>query len=135
MKWTTSFLLTLLFTACADTKPKKPEAKKIEGPKLVGKVASISPDKRFVLVQSYGKWDSAAGRILTTRGADNRSANLRVTGEKLGEFAAADIQSGLVETGDSAYSQHDPQTTAIPKAIQVDESLENKDSSSFFKNN
>lgn len=80
----------------------------VAGPKLVGKIASIPADKRFVLIQSYGKWEMAAGAILTTRGPDERSANLRVTGETLGEFAAADLQSGTLEKGDAVYSQTTP---------------------------
>ena len=40
----------------------------VEGPKLVGRIASIPADKRFVLIQSYGKWKIESGRILTTRG-------------------------------------------------------------------
>lgn len=99
------------FIACS-TAPKKPEAAKktapVEGPKLVGRIASIPADKRFVLIQSYGKWEMAAGAILTTRGPDERLANLRVTGETLGEFAAADVQSGTFEKGDAVYSQPIP---------------------------
>jgi hypothetical protein len=104
--------------SCADLKPttaeapKKDEAKtqeKPEAPKLIGRVASIPADKRFVLIQSYGKWSVETGAILTTRGPDDRSANLLATGESLGEFAAADLQSGLVEVGDAVYSRHVPQ--------------------------
>ena len=108
--------LTLLFAAsfcvcsCASTKPDKPKEEVtkpiVEGPKLVGRIASIPADKRFVLIQSYGKWEMETGRILTTRGPDERTANLRTTGESLGEFAAADLQSGALEVGDAVYSQH-----------------------------
>ena len=82
------------------------------GPKLVGRIASVPADKRFVLIQSYGPWEIETGRILTTRGPDERTANLRTTGEKLGEFAAADLQSGTVEVGDAVYSQHVPKPVA-----------------------
>ena len=78
------------------------------GPDLVGRVASLPADKRFVLIQSYGKWNISTNTILTTRGADNRSANLLVTGEKLGQFAAADLKSGTLAVGDAVYSQHEP---------------------------
>ncbi|NQX02480.1 hypothetical protein HQ447_17620 [bacterium] len=103
-------LCCVLGPACAPTQPKKPDAQAakpaVEGPRLIGRIASVPADKRFVLIQSYAKWEIESGRILTTRGLDNRSANLRVTGETLGEFAAADLQSGLVEVGDAVYSQH-----------------------------
>ena len=112
MKSTFAFLLSASFLvcSCASTKPDEPKAevKKpvVEGPKLVGRIATIPADKRFVLIQSYGKWEMESGKILTTRGPDDRTANLRTTGETLGEFAAADLQSGEVEVGDAVYSQH-----------------------------
>jgi hypothetical protein len=98
----------LIISSCASTQTAKPEPAKTveEGPKLVGRVASIPADRRFVLIQSYGKWTIESGRILTTCGPDDRAANLRTTGETLGEFAAADLQSGTVEVGDAVYSQH-----------------------------
>lgn len=109
-------------SGCAD-KPKKPDAGKpapTTAPKLVGRIASIPPDRRFVLIQSYGKWTVESGTILTTRGPDERSANLKTTGETLGDFAAADLQAGTVEVGDAVYSQHVPkpveETPAAPAA-------------------
>ena len=98
----------LVISSCTSTQPKKPEPTKpvVEGPKLIGRIASIPADRRFVLIQSYEKWNIESGKILTTRGPDDRSANLKTTGESLGEFAAADLQSGTVEVGDAVYSQH-----------------------------
>ena len=112
-------------------KPQKIDKKaSVEIPKLVGKVASVPLGKGFVLIQSYQKWNIQMGEILTTRGPNKLTANLRVTGETLGEFAAADIQSGLVEVGDAVYSQHEIKsanalthfkTTVIPSpALPVD---------------
>jgi hypothetical protein len=86
-------------------KIKTPSKTIVEGPKLIGIIASTPADQRFVLIQSYGKWSIEVGRILVTRGSDQRSANLRVTGESLGEFAAADVQSGLIQVGDAVYTQ------------------------------
>lgn len=85
-----------------------------EGPELVGRIAMIPGDKRFVLIQSYGSWKVETGSILTTRGAEERTANLLVTGETLGHFAAADIQSGSVEIGDAVYFQHVPKPADAP---------------------
>ncbi len=111
-------LCCLLIPACAATKKEKADEEKpktmVAGPKLVGRIASVPADKRFVLIQSYGPWAIETGRILTTRGPDNRTANLRTTGEKLGEFAAADIQAGTVEVGDAVYSQHVPKPVETP---------------------
>lgn len=91
-----------------------------EGPEMVGRIASIPADKRFVLIQSYGSWNIATGTILTTRGLDDRTANLLVTGEALGQFAAADVQSGSVEIGDAVYSRHVPKPAEAP-AISASE--------------
>ena len=70
---------------------------------LVGRIASIPADHRFVLIQSYGKWSVATGTVLIARGADTRTANLLATGEALGQFAAADVQSGTLEVGDAVF--------------------------------
>jgi hypothetical protein len=73
-------------------------------PKLVGRIAAIPADRRFVYIQSYGKWSAAPGTILTTRGPDGRTANLLATGESLSHYAAADLQSGTLAVGDAVYS-------------------------------
>ena len=69
------------------------------------------------------------GTILTTRGENDRTANLLVTGESLGQFAAADLKSGALEVGDAVYSRHVPQAsepvsepeTASPPPVPVPE--------------
>jgi hypothetical protein len=88
-------------------------------PRLVGRIASIISAQRFVLIQSYGRWTIETGSILTTRGDEGRTANLRVTGEQQGPFAAADIQSGEVRKGDAVYTQHTPKPVTSP-AIATD---------------
>jgi len=106
-----------LVPACAD-KPEKEPADKKEKPRLVGRVSSIPSDRKFVLIQAYGKWDIATGAILTTNGPEGRAANLRVTGEKLGQFAAADIQSGALEIGDGVYSTVTPPKPVPPPQVE-----------------
>ncbi len=98
----------------------KPDADKptVEGPKLIGVIASVPADKRFVLIRGYGKWEATTGEILTTRGPEGRGANLRTTGENMGEFAAADIQSGTLELGDAVYSPPVPKAPVSESAIQ-----------------
>jgi len=95
-----------------------------EGPELVGRVASLPADKSFVLIESYGKWNISSNTILTTRGPENRSANLLVTGEKLGQFAAADLKSGTLAVGDGVYSQHEPKPESPASSTQP---VDNKD--------
>ena len=125
----------LCFGSCAWIKPAKkekthdPSAKaKPEAPKIIGRIASIPADKRFVLIQSYGKWTIETGTILTTRGPNDRSANLLATGESMGEFAAADLQSGVVEVGDGVYSQHVPKPAT---SVTNPEALENQPKAEF----
>lgn len=127
----------LLISSCATTQPAKPEPVKTleEGPKLVGRVASIPADRRFVLIQSYGKWNIESGRILTTRGPDERTANLRTTGETLGEFAAADLQSGSVEVGDAVYSQHVAKPAEVLTTPEVPQSQDKALPENVQKNN
>lgn len=105
--------------------------KPTDGPQLVGRIASLPPDKRFALIQSYGKWLVETGRILTTRGPGDRTANLLVTGESLGEFAAADVQSGQVKVGDGVYSQH----VVKPSSPEPSQAQQEAPSVNFLKNN
>lgn len=97
-------LAVLLLAACAADPEEKPKESDSTAPKLVGRIASIPSAGKFVLIQSYGKWTVETGSILTTQGPGERAANLRATGEKLGQYAAADIQSGTLEMGDAVYT-------------------------------
>lgn len=72
-------------------------------PRLVGRVANVPADKRFILIQSYGDWKVASGTVLIAHGTDGRTANLLATGEVMGQYAAADVQSGEVRSGDGVY--------------------------------
>ncbi len=109
--------ITLFLTSCADKKLETPPpTPKKEQARLVGIIASVNKDPDFVLIQSYGSWNVQTGVILATLGSNGRAANLKVTGEKTGQFAAADIQSGTLEIGDSVY------TTLSSEAIDVKES-------------
>jgi hypothetical protein len=131
----------LLLAACGlfGGKKDKEEKPATEGPKLVGRIASIPADKRFVLIQSYGSWKIGQGELLTTRGPEERSANLLVTGESLGQFAAADLQSGAVEVGDAVYSRHTPKpqesVTPIPAEPQLPDSQNTNHLENVQKNN
>ncbi len=114
-------IISFSFSSCSYIKtlrhqePKAEEKKPIivSSPVIIGRIASKPADKRFVLVQTYAKSQLETGTILTTRGPQDRAANLRITGEKLGEFAAADLQSGTVEQGDAVYSQPAPKPETI----------------------
>lgn len=124
MNRTLGFLLAAttaaLLSACSlfHSKPEKKEEKPKEPTtKLVGRVASISGDKKFVLIQSYGNWEVPAGAILTTRAGENRVSNLRCSGEKLGQFAAADIQGGMPDVGDGVLYTPPVEETTPEKQV------------------
>lgn len=89
-------------------------------PKLVGRIASIPPDRRFVLIQSYGTWTVPAGTVLAVHGPDGRNANLTATGESLKHYAAADLVSGTLEVGDGVYVLPKP-TPSPPTSLSEPE--------------
>ncbi|RYD34280.1 MAG: hypothetical protein EOP87_09520 [Verrucomicrobiaceae bacterium] len=98
--------LCVLIPSCAtDDEKEIPVTKSGElmRPRLVGRVASVPSDKRFILIQSYGDWKIASGTILIAQGTEGRTANLLATGEVMGQYAAADVQSGDVRPGDAVY--------------------------------
>lgn len=106
-KTAAAILCSLFFTSCSLFHEKEKPVEKKTSPnvsRLIGRVASMPMDKRFVLVQTYEPSSFEAGAILTTRGDGERTANLKVTGEKLGQFLAADIQAGEIEVGDGVFS-------------------------------
>lgn len=115
--------LCAIFSSCAEKPDEKPLEKATEEakPQLVGRVASIPSDRKYTLIQAYGKWTVETGSILTTQGPDGRSANLIATGEKLGQYAAADIRSGTLEIGDGVYT-----VTKNPEAIEPPASEESE---------
>ena len=136
-----SYLLTiaLLIAACSPTPvvPARKEEKKpaVAVPQLVGRIATVPPDKRFVLIQSYGPWKVESGSVLTTRGADNRAANLRTTGETMGDFAAADFQSGNLQVGDAVYFQSFAKPQIEPTPLEATKSQRPTIQSDLEKNN
>jgi hypothetical protein len=101
-------LAGLTLTSCAwlsaHKKKPPPEKPAPAHASLIGRVAAIPADRRFVLIQYYGKWAVPSGAVLVTRGPEARTANLLATGEMLGQFAAADIQSGSLDIGDAVFS-------------------------------
>ncbi|MCE2959578.1 MAG: hypothetical protein ACK5LH_02090 [Akkermansiaceae bacterium] len=123
-----SLALPLLFlSSCADKPTETPAPKPTKDQaRLVGRIASIHKNPDFTLIQSYGPWNVPTGAILATMGLEGRAANLKVTGEKTGQFAAADIQSGTLEIGDSVYttlSYQAPKEEETPPDTRENEAL------------
>jgi len=100
-------LLALVFAGVSSCSSSKDEEKKPEvfatKPSLVGRVASVQEGSGFVLIESYGPWRVPDGGLLSGIGTEGRTSNLVATGEKLGQFSAADIRSGVAKVGDSVY--------------------------------
>lgn len=108
----------LLFSSCAEKKKdeKKPTDGKKEdtAPKLVGRVQSRPGLKDYVLIEAYEKWKLADGVKLFTL-AEGRAASLETSGEKLGDYIAADVKGGDVQVGDAVYFRPDVKVEAEKK--------------------
>lgn len=100
-------LLLLAFlglSSCALFQDDEKEPEKSDTrPSLVGRIASVPEGSGFVLIESYGPWKVPEGGLLSGVGTEGRTSNLVSTGEKLGQFSAADIRSGVAKVGDSVY--------------------------------
>lgn len=111
------FLVSVFLVSCAtkgkETDPKTPPQEK-EIMELVARVQSRPGNKDFVLLEAYGKWTLDEGVILYVYGNDGRSATLETSGEKLGQFVAADVKSGEVAVGDAVYHRTKGASAAPP---------------------
>jgi hypothetical protein len=96
--------LLALLASCSLFKDDKPEEKPSStAPKLVGRVASTPSGADFVLIEAYGPWKVPDGGMLAGIGNEGRTSNLAATGEKMGQYLAADVRSGVAKVGDSVY--------------------------------
>lgn len=82
-------------------RPATPPGEEQPASLYVGQIASIHPQEGFVLIRRLPSIEIASGTILISTGPTGQVANLRVTGESLGQMIAADIQSGSPQIGDS----------------------------------
>lgn len=98
---------TALVAACATGEKPDEERQATKRPVLVGRVASMPRDQDFVLLQSYGTWSAPPGAPVYCVGPEGRLANLLPTGEKMGQFVAADLRDGEVQVGDAVYYRPD----------------------------
>ena len=92
---------------------------KTETTKLVARVQSRPGGKDFVLLEAYGKWTYVDGVNLYSYGEGGRTAALVTSGEKLGQFVAADLKSGTVEIGDAVYHRPQRINEENPQADEV----------------
>ena len=104
----TACLFVLTFQSCANHKPVEVEAEepKEQLDKLVARVSSVNRSAEYVLIQRYGRLVIPEDSIVYTLNdstTENQASSLKITGEKLGQFIAADIVSGNPVVGDAVY--------------------------------
>ena len=96
------FCTTIFVVSCSLFK-KKPEVINFKVAPPAGIIDKVNKEEGYVFIRRYGAFRVKEGYLLESRSPDGRIANLTLSGEKLGERIAADIQSGDVEVGDSVY--------------------------------
>ncbi len=98
----------LLISSCAGSKVE--EVKKVEEPDrdvLVARVASVNKEQNYVLIQRFGRLVIPEDSVLYALGSrvetGGSAASIKLTGEKLGQFLAADVLMGELVVGDAVY--------------------------------
>jgi hypothetical protein len=121
--WALACTATTLVVGCGTSDEPDTDPDAATRPRLVGRVASVPSHGEFILIQSYGAWSVPPGSPVFGVGADGRVANLLPTGEKMGQFVAADLRDGRLDVGDAVYYRPDgsepetkPGTTPTPPA-------------------
>ena len=122
-------LLISLFLVSCGTKASPDELKKRKdiassNQIIVGRIASVSRRGKFVLIQKLGTGTLPKGVIYQSRGPDGRTASLRLSGERIRDFFAADLLSGKTEKGNAVIAYQYPegrQTTEENKIQPEDE--------------
>jgi len=101
MRITATFALCLSLASCG-LSPSEPEPVEEKKPtsRHIGQIASIHAAQNFVLIRRAPGITVPPGTILISEGVDGTAANLRASGESLGQMIAADIQSGIPQVGD-----------------------------------
>ena len=97
-----------LLGACANKAPVEEEKEvEVQPDKMVARVASVHKEAKYVLIQRFGRLVIPEDSILYTLGSNtvdvNKAGSIQLTGEKLGQFLAADIMSGDLMIGDAVY--------------------------------
>lgn len=105
LKWAGLVLGSFVLLACGVGEHEEREAVSKTAPRLVGRIASVHATEGFALVEGFGSLKLVAGLLLSSRGDEERTATLVVSGERLGRFAAADLKSGDVAVGDAVYAR------------------------------
>jgi hypothetical protein len=102
------------------------EAPGISSMRVVGEIASVHPNEKFVLIKRYFQGGGfGEGTLIASVSPGGVTSSLVLTGETLGRYHAADIQEGSPSNGDvvvvrqAAEEDIDGPTEPVP---QVDPS-------------
>lgn len=99
-------LVSCFLASCASQVEAEKAEDEVKFDKLVARVSSVNVEANYVLIQRYGRLVVPENSILYTLGsggARGGAASIKVTGERLGQFLAADIVSGELNVGDAVY--------------------------------
>lgn len=90
--------------ACADQVVQE-KKETVRQDRVVGRVASVYKDGGYLLIQRYRSVNLGGDKVFYVRGVGNEMSSLKVTGERLGQFIAADILNGDPQVGDAVYER------------------------------
>ena len=77
------------------------EAPGISSMRVVGEIASVHPNEKFVLIKRYFQGGGfGEGTLIASVSPGGVTSSLVLTGETLGRYHAADIQEGTPSNGD-----------------------------------
>ena len=120
-----AFLLLLFsLTSCGTKAPPEPTAEEKEAalekalkPRIIGLVSSVSPEKKFVLIQKYGPGNLPGNGTYQTLSTIGNGGSIRPSGERVRDFFAADWLSGEIKRGDTVlFRPNAPRRQAQPEA-------------------
>ena len=105
-------LISLFLVSCGNkASPDEPKKRKDIASSIqiiVGRIASVSRRGKFVLIQKLGTGTLPKGVIYQSRGPDGRTASLRLSGERIRDFFAADLLSGKTGKGNAVIAYQYP---------------------------
>lgn len=73
---------------------------------MMGKVAAAYPEKKYILIEQFTRFDLKEDMIFYSRSTDEQAHFIKLTGQKLGQFWVADIDKGTFNIGDPVFMRH-----------------------------
>ena len=94
--------------------------------RIVGEIVSVHPDEKFVLVKRFlqaGPFGTSD--LIASISRDGTTSSLILTGEKLGRFYAADIQTGNPSRGDVVVIRQTDRAGDLTESPEPDSKIQN----------